>query len=173
MAQPFIGEIRMFAGTFAPANWGFCDGTNLQIADYIALYDLIGTTYGGDGVQTFSLPDLRGRIPVHMGPLNGGSNYVLGQAGGLENVTLISGQIPQHTHLLGASSGVGYLSSPTSAVPSRQRDAPAFNSAQGTPQALTAATVGLAGGSQPHDNMPPFVVINFIIALFGIFPSPN
>ena len=169
MSSPYIGEIRIFAGNFAPVGWATCDGQLLAISQNDVLFQLIGTTYGGDGQQTFALPDLRGRIPVHQGQGSGLSNYVLGQNGGAESVTLTTGQLPVHTHAASAASGVGHISEPAGAVPAAHRDYPVFDSAPGSPMAATA--IATAGASQPHENMPPYLCINFIISLFGIFPS--
>lgn len=171
MGTPFIGEIRMFGGTFAPVGFAFCDGQLLPIAQYDALFNLIGTTYGGDGQTTFALPDLRGRIPVHTGQGPGLSNYVLGQLGGSESVTLTVPQLTQHTHAALAQSGAGNQPGPAGGVwaASAQNQFSA-----GAPSAgMSPAAVGPAGGSQPHDNMMPFQAVSFIIALEGIFPSQN
>lgn len=169
MAEAYIGEIRMFGGNFAPVGWSFCDGSLLAIAQYDALFALIGTTYGGDGQNTFALPDLRGRVPVHQGQGAGLSNYTIGQNGGSETVTLITNQLPSHAHSAQAQSGQGGQASPSGGVwassnLSQFSNNPA-NSAM-SPQAMT-----LSGGSQPHENMLPFECISFIICLEGIFPS--
>jgi microcystin-dependent protein len=171
MSSPYIGEIRIFAGTFAPVGWATCDGQLLAISQNDALYTLIGTTYGGDGQTTFALPDLRGRIPVHQGQGGGLSNYVLGQNGGVESVTLTANTLPIHTHAASAASGVGHISEPGGAVPAAHRDYPVFDSAPGSARAANALTS--IGANQPHENMPPFLCINFIISLYGIFPSQN
>lgn len=167
MAQPYVGEIRMFAGNFAPAGWMFCEGQLLPISENETLFQLIGTTYGGDGQETFALPDLRGRVPVHQG-----DGFVLAEQGGVEQVTLTLNQIPIHSHPLVASAGPGNGNNPggnvtgeSAAVKIYISEAPSANLA---PQA-----VGIAGGSQPHENMQPFLCISFIISLFGIFPSPT
>jgi microcystin-dependent protein len=165
VSEPFIGEIRMFGGNFAPFGWAFCDGAVLPISQYNALFALIGTTYGGDGQNTFNLPDLRGRLPVHQG-----SGFVIGQSAGTETVTLTVNQIPQHTHAVsartsataGSPSGATYGGNTTDAIYT------ATPSAQ-----MNAAMVGIGGGSQPHANMMPYGVVSFIIALEGIFPSRN
>ena len=170
MSQPFIGEIRIFAGNFAPLNWAFCEGQVQSIAQNNALFALIGTTYGGDGVQTFNLPDLRGRIPYHQG--NGPSLItVLGQLSGSENVTLTPPQMPTHTHAMLASSSPGHVADPSSASIAADRDFAAFDGT--VPSVPMAPAVGLVGGNSPHDNMPPFLCLSFIISLFGIFPSQN
>jgi microcystin-dependent protein len=171
MSSPYIGEIRIFAGTFAPVGWATCDGQLLAISQNDALFTLIGTTYGGDGQTTFGLPDLRGRIPIHQGQGGGLSNYVLGQSSGTETVTVTTNQLPIHTHAASAASGVGHLSEPGGAVHATHRDYPVFDSAPGSAMAASALTS--IGANQPHENMPPFLCINFIISLFGIFPSQN
>jgi microcystin-dependent protein len=164
MSSPFIGEIRIFSGNFAPQGWAFCDGTLLAIDQNDALFNLIGTTYGGDGQTTFALPDLRSRIPVHQGP-----GFTLGQLGGVETVTLTVSQLPAHTHVPQASSSSGNRSTPASNVWAASA-LNQFSSAAPT-TTLDPAAIGVAGGSQPHDNMSPFLSVNFIISLFGIFPS--
>jgi microcystin-dependent protein len=171
-SQPYIGEIRMFGGNFAPMGWALCQGQLMPIDQNPALYQLIGTTYGGDGQTTFALPDLRSRVPVHMGQSAGTSNYVLGQQTGVETVTLAANQIPQHSHNPPACNSANGTS-----------DNPAGNRWAGSPTMLylsgagdstmNAGAIGSTGGSQPHDNMLPFLVVNFIISLFGIFPSQN
>jgi microcystin-dependent protein len=168
MSQPFLGEIRMFAGTFAPANWAFCAGQLMDISQNAALFSLLGTTYGGDGVNTFSLPDLRSRMPVHAGTL--GSTYIQGQVGGVETVTLAANQLPSHNHSAACSSTDGNSDNPSGKVPAGS--ATNLYTAPGANATMTSA-IGLTGGNQPHENMPPFLAVNFIIALFGIFPSRN
>jgi microcystin-dependent protein len=169
MGSPYIGEIRLFAGNFAPQGWEFCSGQLLAIAENNTLFALIGTTYGGDGQSTFALPDLRGRAPIHR---NG--SFLLGQSGGQEVVTLTAGQTPAHTHGFSAAAGAatsttpgGMLlaTAPAATVAPYGSDAPASTLA---PQSLSAF-----GGSQPHENMQPFLAISFIISLFGIFPSQS
>ena len=154
----------MFAGNFAPAGWMFCDGQLLPISEYETLFNLIGTTYGGDGQETFALPDLRSRVPIHMG-----QGYILSQTGGAETVVLTQNQIPSHSHAPLAQSAPGNRSTPANGVWA----ASALN--QFTPNApnstMSAAALGATGGGQPHDNMVPFQAVNFIISLFGIFPS--
>ena len=168
MGQPFIGEIRMAGFNFAPVGWQFCDGQLLAITEYEALFNLIGTTYGGDGMLTFGLPNLQGRIPIHQGN-GGGGEYVMGQAAGAETVTLSVNQIPAHNHTLNAQSGAGTQPSPSNGVWAAS-SLNQFSGSAGTGQ-MAASSIASAGGGQPHDNMPPFLVVNFIIALFGIFPS--
>jgi microcystin-dependent protein len=169
MSDPYIGEIRMFAGSFAPNGWMFCEGQQIQIADNSTLFTLIGTTYGGDGVQTFALPDLRGRLPLHTGTGNSGTNYMLGQSVGTETVTLTTNQLPNHNHALAASSQPGTALSPSGAffAASAAQNAGYATAADST-LALTAA--GSTGG-QPHNNMQPYLCVSFIISLFGVFPS--
>jgi microcystin-dependent protein len=164
MSSPYIGEIRMFGGNFAPVGWAFCNGALIPISENDALFNLIGTTYGGDGQTTFALPDLQSRVPMHVG-----SGFALGQTGGAESVTLTIGQIPAHSHVPQANSNQGSQAGPGNGV---WASASINDYSNGVPSiALDAGAIGSSGGSQPHDNMPPFVVINFIISLFGVFPS--
>lgn len=167
MAQPYVGEIRMFAGNFAPAGWMFCDGQLVPIAEYETLFNLIGTTYGGDGESTFALPDLRGRVPLHMG-----SSFALGQSGGVENVTLTVSQIPSHTHQMFGSTNSAVTQEPADGVFAAAQAQIYFNLADNA-QPLAAQSVGPQGASQPHTNLQPFLSVSFIISLFGIFPSPT
>ena len=156
----------MFGGNFAPAGWALCGGQLISIADNDALFSLLGTTYGGDGQNTFGLPDLRGRIPI-----NSASNYALGQLGGVENVTLITNQLPTHTHPAGAQSGSGGSSVPASnTVAWAQASGNSHYSTNAATGVMNAGTIGITGGSQPHDNMLPFQCVNYIIALLGIYP---
>lgn len=176
--MPYIGEIRMFAGNFPPNGWAFCDGSLMAIADNDALFILIGTTFGGDGQETFALPDLRGRLPLHIGTGPDGSTYILGESGGVEDVTLTTQQIPSHTHAMACSSGGGQNSSnPLNAVASVS-DLSQYNDLTVAPNTAPNAQLGTpgfnsgaAGGSQPHTNFMPYLCINFIISLFGVFPS--
>ncbi len=170
MAPPYIGELRMFAGNFAPAGWMFCDGQLLPISEYVTLFNLIGTTYGGDGQSTFALPDLRGRVPIHAGTGSFGLIYLLAQAGGVETVTLTTSQIPVHAHAAMASTAAGNQTSPQNGVWAASNLNQFAPGAPGT--AMRAGLVASAGGSQPHDNMMPYLGVSFIISLFGIFPSP-
>ena len=168
MAQPYIGEIRMFAGTFAPAGWMFCAGQSLPIAENEALYQLIGTTYGGDGQETFNLPDLQGRLPVH----NGTSGPPISEAAGVESVTLTTQQIPVHNHAWLTSTAGGSSNTPQDNVTAAPPVMKLYRFT--TPDTtLPPTTIGPAGGSQPHENLMPFIAINYIISLFGIFPSPT
>jgi microcystin-dependent protein len=170
MAQPYVGEVRMFAGNFAPAGWMFCEGQLLPISENETLFQLIGTTYGGDGQSTFALPDLRGRIPIHQG-----NGFILAETGGAEEITLTVSQIPAHTHALLATANAASTTAPSSnVVPARSSlstitpygsDAPKTN--------LHPSAVSAVGGSQPHNNFQPYLCVDFIISLFGIFPSPT
>lgn len=169
MAEPFIGEIRIFAGSFAPVGWLFCTGQLLPIAEFDALFALIGTTYGGDGQQTFGLPDLQGRLPVHQSP-----SRVLGMSGGVEEVTLTAAQLPVHSHPLQGSNNTATQANPGGQVLARFSQANLFPYLEDVANGNTAASaVTVAGGSQPHQNLQPYLCLNFIICLFGIFPTPN
>jgi microcystin-dependent protein len=172
MAQPYIGEIRMFAGNFPPVGWMFCSGALLPISENDALFVVLGTTYGGDGESTFALPNLQSRIPIHMGNGPDGVNYVQGEAAGVESVTLTTQQIPIHNHALTASTGPAndnlpgnHLTGASASVKIYAADVPTI--------AMNPASVGPQGGSQPHENCQPFLCINYIISLFGLFPSPT
>lgn len=173
MAQPYVGEMRIFAGNFAPAGWMFCDGTLVPISENETLFQLIGTTYGGDGESTFALPDLRGRIPVHPG-LKDGLNVVQAQAGGTETVTLTANQIPVHTHSQRASSDAASPAfTAATGVPGKTAGTNMYALLSGNANAMMANRGNPAGGGQPHDNMAPYLCMNYIISLFGIFPSPT
>jgi microcystin-dependent protein len=167
MAQPYVGEIRMFAGNFAPAGWMFCEGQLLPISENETLFQLIGTTYGGDGQSTFGLPDLRGRLPIHQG-----NSFVLAQNGGAEEVTLTAATLPVHTHALLASGDIGNQASPANALLSNSQGAIPYIEDPATLN-MNAGSIGPVGGSQPHTNLQPFLCVDFIISLFGIFPSPT
>ena len=173
MSQPYVGEIRMFAGNFAPVGWMFCQGQLLAISQFSTLFNLIGTTYGGDGLTTFALPDLRSRVPIHMGTDSFGNPYAIGQSAGVEAVTLTTSQIPAHSHVPQCNSSSGTSASPANDVWAVPNPSVTIYSNVAPSLAMNAAAVGSAGGSQPHDNMIPFLVINFIISMFGIFPSQN
>jgi microcystin-dependent protein len=173
MSEAFVGEIRMFAGSYAPVNWHMCDGTLLPIAGYEVLFALLGTMYGGDGVRTFGLPDLRGRVPIHQGTGPGLSPYVPGQVGGLEAVTLGAAQMAAHTHAAQGSSSAGTATAPAGKVWAANGSVKQFDAAAGITGAMAGASVGSTGGGLPHENMAPFVAVNFIISLQGFFPSPN
>jgi microcystin-dependent protein len=169
MAQPYVGEVRMFAGNFAPAGWMFCDGQLLPISEYETLFNLIGTTYGGDGQSTFALPDLRGRIPIHHG-----SGFTLAESGGVESITLTTSQIPAHNHTVLASNSSGSGTSPSGSVLARNASVDGYSTdTSGGLSPLNAGAILPTGGAQPHDNMAPFLCVSFIISLFGIFPSPS
>lgn len=165
MAQPYVGEIRMFGGNFAPAGWMFCEGQLLPISENETLFNLIGTTYGGDGQSTFALPDLRGRLPVHQG-----NGIALAEAGGVETVTLTVSQMPAHGHPFQASTNVSQDTSPAGKTVGQSGNALMYiqdaTDTNLSPQAITSV-----GGSQPHDNFQPYLCVSFIISLFGIFPS--
>lgn len=161
----------MFGGNFAPAGWQFCDGTLLPIAEYDTLFNLIGTTYGGDGQTTFAVPDLRGRFPMHQGT-QAGLTLTLGQAGGEEEVTLTQNQIPAHTHPMTGSS-VASAQSPSGTVPAAWSDQQYSTTTPSGGVTFAASVVGSVGGSQPHDNRAPFLALNFIISLFGVYPTQN
>lgn len=170
MGSPYVGEIRMFGGNFAPRDWALCNGQLIAISQNTTLFTLIGTTYGGDGVQTFQLPDLRGRLPIHFGTNpSGGGQYVLGQPGGVEEVTLTSQQIPQHNHAVAGSTNGGSTSPSGNTYGSGQA---LFSSSAPSIQ-MSPSTVANSGSSQPHSNFMPYLCVNFIISLFGIFPSQN
>ena len=179
MSEPFIGEIIMFAGNFNPRGWALCQGQILSIAQNTALFSILGTTYGGNGQTTFALPDLRGRVPVGQGQGPGLSPYVLGQQAGTESVTLLTQQMPTHNHLVNASEGNGSQQAPGNGflagpiVPTSGNAAVSAyrTSSDGTTMAPTS--IANAGGNQPHPNIQPYLCINFIIALEGIFPSRN
>ena len=169
MAQPYIGEIRMFGGNFAPVSWAFCDGSLQAIAQNDALFQLIGTTYGGDGESTFALPDLRGRVPLHQG-----NGFILAETGGVEEVTLTVNQIPAHSHALLATLNQGSQNQPNSMALAQSPTQNAFPYGTDNPPATLAPTsITPVGGSQPHSNFQPYLCVNFILSLFGIFPSPT
>jgi microcystin-dependent protein len=167
MAQPYVGEIRMFAGNFAPVGWMFCEGQLLPISENETLFQLIGTTYGGDGESTFALPDLRGRLPLHQG-----NSFILAETGGAEEITLTVQQIAAHSHPFLASGATATNANPAGNLPGNQtlaqlyvEDVPSTN--------LAPVSISATGGSQPHTNFQPYLCVNFIISLFGIFPSPT
>ena len=172
MGQPFIGEISMFAGNFNPNGWAFCDGQLMPISENDALFTLIGTTYGGDGESTFALPNLQSRIPIHAGTGPGGVTRTLSEMAGVEQVTLTTQQIPAHNHAWLASTATGTQNAPGGEVLASGSTVSIYRPTAPN-QPLAAASIGPVGGNQPHDNMHPFLCINFIISLFGIFPSPT
>ena len=165
MSQPYVGEIRMFGGNFAPAGWMLCEGQLLPISEYTTLFQLVGTTYGGDGQSTFGLPDLRGRLPIHMG-----SGFVLAENGGAENVTLTTDQLPAHTHAVSATANANTAPLPAGNYLAAGPDIYDQNK-PGTN--VMAAAISPVGGSQPHSNFQPYLCVNFILSLFGIFPSQS
>ncbi len=171
MSNPFVGEIRMFGGNFAPVGWAFCDGSLIPISENEVLFNLIGTTYGGDGVLTFALPNLQSRLPMHMGTGAGLSSHTIGEQGGVETVTLTVNQIPSHTHVPQADSGSGAQTSPAGNLWANSANFP--YSANAPAAAMDSHALSSDGGSQPHDNMTPFLVVSFIISLFGIFPTQS
>jgi microcystin-dependent protein len=172
MAQPYVGEIRIFAGNFPPVGWMFCDGNQLPISENETLFQLIGTTYGGDGQSTFNLPNLQSRIPLHQGTSTTGTTYQIGEQAGVESVTLTTQQIPVHNHGAIGAAVTGDQTSLNNALPANSVTiTPYFPSAPDAP--FNAGAIGPTGGSQPHENPQPYLCINFIISLFGIFPPPS
>jgi len=167
MAQPYVGEIRMFAGNFAPAGWQFCEGEELPISENETLFNLIGTTYGGDGESTFALPDLRGRLPIHQG-----NGFILAETGGAEEITLTVQQIAAHSHPLLASGDVASSGNPANQLMGASPSLRMYRETTASVN-LKANAISTVGGSQPHTNFQPYLCINFIISLFGIFPSPS
>ena len=179
MSNPYLGEIRMFAGNFPPQGWAFCNGQLLSISVDDTLFSLIGTTYGGDGQSTFAVPDLRGRVPIHQGNSQGQS-YFLGQSGGTETVTLSASQLPSHTHLMSASAAApaavpagGLDPSMMPLVPASATPKPKMYADPGAMVSMAPGAIGAAGGAQPHNNMAPSLGLHFIIALVGVYPSQN
>jgi microcystin-dependent protein len=169
MSDSYVGEVRLVGFNFAPVGWAFCNGAVLSISEYSVLFALIGTTYGGDGQSTFNLPNLQGRIPIHQGS-SGASSYVMGQTGGAESVTLTLNQYPSHTHNLMVSQGAAGSST---AGNSTLGTGPNAYSTQAPTGAMNAAMVGASGSSGPHENRQPYLVLNWIISLFGIFPPQS
>jgi microcystin-dependent protein len=174
MSDPYIGEVRMFGGNFAPRGWSFCDGSLLSISEYETLYTLLGTTYGGDGQTTFGVPDLRGRLPIHAGAAPGGSTYTLGESAGSETVTLTTAQLAAHSHALMASASPADGADPTSNVLAGSDSQNFYGPANpDKAAAMNPGFVTSTGGSQPHDNMQPYLCVTFIIATEGIYPSQS
>jgi microcystin-dependent protein len=169
MGEPFIGEIRMFGGSFAPNGWVFCSGQLMPISENDALFTLIGTTYGGDGQETFAIPDLQGRVPLHAGAGPDGNTYQLGEKGGVESVTLTIQQIPSHNHAVIGSKTTAVSQLPGGNV-AAQSTGQVYTSAN-SPINLSPQSIQPVGGSQPHENMQPYLVISFILSLFGVFPT--
>jgi microcystin-dependent protein len=173
MSSPYVGEIRMFGGSFAPAGWAMCSGQLMPISQNDTLFNLIGTTYGGDGQETFGIPDVQGRLPIHQGTNpQTGTTYQIGEMAGVEQVTLSTQQIPQHTHALVASTSSGTTGVPTDNVLASNIQVSLYSQFPPTNN-MNANAITSVGGSQPHENMMPFLVITFIISLFGIFPTQN
>lgn len=170
MSEPYIGEIRMVAFNFAPNGWAFCNGETIAISQNTALFSLIGTTYGGDGVTTYQLPNLESRLPVHMGSDNQGNNYVIGELSGVEEVTVLTSQLPAHNHALRAAAAAGTETSPAGAV---WAESALEQFSTVSPTGAFGATMTQTGGSQPHNNLQPFLAINYVISLFGVYPSRN
>jgi microcystin-dependent protein len=175
--DPFLGEIRMVGFNFAPVGWALCNGQTLSISQYAALFSLLGTTYGGNGTTNFNLPNLQGRVAIHQGNGAGLSPYVIGQVGGAENITLLSNQMPLHNHLVNVNNQAGISADPTNKILAETATSDrtpvltnsyTTNAATGT---LAATAVSQSGGNQPHPNLQPYLTVNFIIALTGIFPS--
>lgn len=169
MPEPYLGEIRLFAGNYPPVGWLFCQGQALPIGEYDTLFNLIGTTYGGDGVNYFNLPNLASRVPFHVGQSAGGSYFALGQVGGVEQVTLTAVQAANHNHPLACSAAGGSGNAPGGAVLA-STSAPLYTTLP-PDGAMAPQSVGPAGGGLPHENRPPFLVLSFIIAVQGIFPT--
>lgn len=169
MSEPFVAEIRIVGFNFAPRGWAMCDGQTLSIAQNTAVFSLLGTNYGGNGQTTFMLPNLQGRAPMHPGQGPGLSQYFLGETSGSQNVTLIQSEIPSHTHALNASSSGADRANPTNAALAHSGENAVYGTTA-TQTALSPLAIGTAGGSQPHNNMQPYLVMNFCIALQGIYP---
>src|SRR5579863_9307686 len=172
MSSPYIGQIMLFAGNFAPVGWAFCEGQTMSIAQNSALFALIGTTYGGNGVNTFNLPDFRGRVPKHYNNGPGLQPYVIGEQGGVENVTLLQTNMPAHTHLVNCdAANPGSQANPQNNFPATESTGTSANFSATHSATMNAAMIGSAGGSQPFNNLNPFLCVSFCIALTGIFPS--
>jgi len=171
MSEPFVGEIRMFGGNYAPRGWALCDGQLLAVAQNDALFSLLGTIYGGDGRTTFALPDLRGRLPVHFGQGPGLSNRPIGSKAGMENVTLTAATMPAHEHAVMGTSNTGSSNNPTGKVlATAPVNAYGNNAPDPTNARFATNAVGNSGGGNAHGNIMPCLAVNFIIALFGIYP---
>ena len=170
--DPVISEIQLFAFDFAPRGWASCNGQILSIAQNTALFSLLGTTYGGNGTTTFALPDLRGRAPIHFGNLTGGGNYTQGQQAGSAALALTTAQIPAHNHLMLASVNIANQPTPGGNLLARGAS-PALYSAGGSGASMAGTMLAPAGNSQPHENRQPYLVVNYCIALVGIYPSRN
>ena len=174
MTDQFIAEIRIFAGNFAPTGWAFCNGQLLPISQNTALFSLLGTTYGGDGQSNFALPNLQGKAPLQQGMGPGLAGYALGQTAGSANVTLTQTELPSHTHPIASNDGIGDVDNPVGNVwataHSGKTPLPLYSANTTNPPAMSPQAVASAGGGLPHNNLPPYLVLNFIIALQGIFP---
>jgi microcystin-dependent protein len=169
MSQPYVGEIRMFGGSFAPAGWAFCSGQLMAISENDTLFNLIGTTYGGDGQTTFALPDLQSRVPVHAGT-GVGQTYTLGETGGVESVTLTTQQITTHSHAFLAVTDIASQGSPSGTLCAQPSVTKLYFAAAGS-AVMAPNSTGPTGGSQPHENIQPYLAVSFILSLFGVFPS--
>jgi microcystin-dependent protein len=169
--EPYVGEIKLVPYNFCPNGWMEADGRLLPISENEALFFLYGTTFGGDAEQVFALPDLRGRVPIGIGTLPGGSTRALGQAGGVEAVTLTQSPLPAHTHPAGATTSLATVVSPGTSLQAAKNRTPVYRSGSGADVALAPEAVGPAGGSQPHENMAPYTTLRFCVSLFGVFPS--
>jgi microcystin-dependent protein len=172
VGQPFVGEIRMFAGNFPPLGWEFCDGQLLPISENETLFQLLGTTYGGDGESTFGLPNLQSRVPIHQGS-NAGRTFVLGEAAGVESVTLSQNQMPQHNHPFRVADTIANEISPANNMPGRSGTAKLYINGESPDTTMKADMLSPTGGSQPHENLQPYLVLSFIISLFGIYPQQS
>ena len=182
MSQPYVGQIIMFGGNFAPAGWMLCQGQIVPISENETLFQLIGTTYGGDGESTFALPNLAGRVPIHQGTGSGLSTYVIGEAAGVESVTLTTQQIPQHNHLVTAIAGTGansnkpvsnYIPADQAATVPGGGQLFCYAPSGGAQQTIAPSTIQGTGGSQPHENIQPILTVTYVISLFGVFPTPT
>lgn len=170
---PYLGEMRMFAGNFAPRGWALCEGQQVLVSANEDLFKLIGTTYGGDGTQTFNLPDLRGRLPLHQGTGSRLPTYVIGQKGGEETVALIPNQMPRHSHDMQVSRAIANTVSPNNSILAVSTQASMFFGGDPESTTMDPGALGAVGGSQPHNNMQPYLCISFIISLYGVYPPRN
>ncbi|MDX6527898.1 MAG: hypothetical protein QOF72_529 [Blastocatellia bacterium] len=170
MGEPFVGEIRMFGGNFPPSGWAFCQGQAMAISENDTLFNLIGTTYGGDGQETFNLPDLQGRLPMHMGQGSGLSAYTIGQEGGVETVTLTAQTVPIHTHALIASTNPATATTASNNITAATNQLKIYTES-GASKQFAPTDLSMVGGNQPHENTQPYLCISFILSLFGVYPS--
>jgi microcystin-dependent protein len=173
MAEPFIGEIRMFGFNFPPTGWALCNGQTLPISQNQALFSLLGTTYGGDGTTNFMLPNLQGRVPINQGTGNGLSPYVMGQINGAETTTVLINNMPNHTHLIQCNTGGGNQASPANGYPAVESTGTSLDYSNAAGGLMNPAMVEAVGGNVPINNLQPYLCVNFCIALQGIFPSRN